>query len=142
MYLVINNYGIAITSDTSWNAQVSNWHWSEFEKTSLPADTVEMLFIKIPQLEKLAAEKFLSFRDTAQRVQKPHENFQASLKAKMAHFWTGYTSLLFWGSPIDVTKATVYADMLQWHFWKQALVELVQAGVTGILSHGRKHGTD
>jgi len=73
MHLVINNYGITITRDTSWKARVSSRHWSEFEKTPLP----EMLLTEIPQLEKLAAEKFLSLSDTAQSEFENHlRNFK------------------------------------------------------------------
>lgn len=75
----------------------------------MPADTVETLFIQIPQFEKLATEHFLSFWDTAQKVR---EKFEAPLKAKMGFFKLERVTLL-WGSPIDAAKATPDADVLQ-----------------------------
>lgn len=132
MYLVISNYGITITSDTSWKAEVSNRHWSEFEKTSLPADTVEMLFIKIPQMEKLAAEKFLSFRDTElKESSKTTWEISRFVEGKNGTFlnWLHVTSLLrfsrwcnqsysiCWYAPVTFSEAGLGGTSSSWCDW-------------------------
>lgn len=124
----MNNSGIPITSDTLRKAQVSHQQCSE---PALPADTAEMLFMKVPRLEKLAAEQFWAFRYSSE-----FKNHVRNFK----HHWRQkrHISELATG-PFSFEVLSHWCNQNYWICWYVPVPfseALGGADGTGILSHG------
>lgn len=96
-------------------------HWSEFEKTSGPTDTLVMLFILISQLEKLAA---VIPSSSSERDQTQQEELKQCWRPKRHIF--------------ALAQVTSLMTCSTGTFLEVALVELFQVDLSGILVHGRQ----